>query len=223
MQEFPRREFSRNLRISAPCREQLLSFEKHAWLQGFRRIAGIDEAGRGALCGPVVAAAVILPYDCYIPSVDDSKKLTPKKREIAFELIRNNAISIGIGLARADEIDRINILEASRLAMIRAINKIDPDPDFLLIDAVKLKQIDTDQLSIIKGDQKSHSIASASIIAKVIRDRIMSVWHRHFPEYQFQKNKGYGTASHLEKLNHHGPCPIHRITFNKVYNCKKLF
>ncbi len=200
-----------------------LHFEKTLLKAGYRFIAGIDEAGRGALCGPVVAAAVVLPEKIRIPKVDDSKKVRADIRSTLYNEIRKTAVSVGIGVCRADKIDRINILEATRVAMIRAVMKMKQPPDFLLIDAVTLPDISIPCLPLIKGDQRSHSISAASIIAKVTRDRIMDQWHRRFPEYGFISNKGYGTASHLKALRTIGPSPIHRKTFKGVYDCFTLF
>jgi ribonuclease HII len=200
-----------------------LDFERMAYEAGYKLVAGLDEVGRGALCGPVVAASVIFPPEVFIPEVKDSKKLTPKIRTEIYPQIFSKAISVGIGLIRPHIIDRINILESTKHAMRRALLRNRPKPDFLLIDALKLTGVDIPQKSIIKGDQLSHSIAAASIIAKVVRDRIMCAWHEIYPNYGFDKHKGYGTADHIECLRLLGPSPIHRLTFKNVYDCRKLF
>ncbi len=201
----------------------LLFFERKAISDGFNIIAGIDEAGRGALCGPVVAASVIFPHELIIPGVKDSKLLTSKQRNSLFFRVSEQAMAIGIGIAHPIEIDQINILQATKLAMKRAIERLGIVPELLLIDAVHLENFPTPQQSIIRGDQLSHSIASASIVAKVIRDRIMDIWSNRFPEYGLNKHKGYGTVYHLQALQRFGPCPLHRKTFKGVRDCRELF
>ncbi len=201
----------------------LLRFERELYEKGFKYIAGLDEVGRGALAGPVVAAAVIFPSNTLIPGVDDSKKLSAQRRNNLFESIQRKAVSIGIGLIRAQTIDEINILEATKSAMKKAVFRCKTAPDFLLVDALTIPGTTIPQKKIIKGDQKSHSIAAASIIAKVIRDRIMICRDKSFPGYHFAKNKGYGTADHIRALQRFGPCNIHRKTFKHVYDWKKLF
>jgi ribonuclease HII len=191
-------------------------FERVARLCGYRRIAGIDEAGRGPLAGPVVAAAVILPSRCRLLGINDSKQLPAKDREEAYTAILEQAVGVGVGSADVGEIDQLNILEATRLAMRRAVDQLDPPPDYLLIDAVVLLGFKVPTKPIIKGDSLSASIAAASIIAKVTRDRLMARYHEIFPEYGFLSHKGYGTAEHLERLARHGPCSIHRRTFAPV-------
>ena len=191
-------------------------FERVAHLCGYRRIAGIDEAGRGPLAGPVVAAAVILPTRCRLLGIDDSKQLPAKDREQVYTAILEQAVGVGIGSADVAEIDQLNILEATRLAMRRAVDQLVPPPDYLLIDAVVLPGFKIPIKPIIKGDSLSVSIAAASIIAKVMRDRLMARYHEIFPEYGFLSHKGYGTAEHLERLARHGPCSIHRRTFAPV-------
>lgn len=191
-------------------------FERVARLCGYRRIAGIDEAGRGPLAGPVVAAAVILPSRCRLLGINDSKQLPAKDREEAYTAILEQAVGVGVGSADVGEIDQLNILEATRLAMRRAVDQLDPPPDYLLIDAVVLLGFKVPTKPIIKGDSLSVSIAAASIIAKVTRDRLMARYHEIFPEYGFLSHKGYGTAEHLERLARHGPCSIHRRTFAPV-------
>ncbi len=191
-------------------------FERVARLCGYRRIAGIDEAGRGPLAGPVVAAAVILPTRCRLLGIDDSKQLPAKDREQIYTAILERAVGVGVGSADVAEIDRLNILEATRLAMRRAVDQLAPPPDYVLIDAVVLPGFKVPTRPIIKGDSLSVSIAAASIIAKVTRDRLMARYHELFPEYGFLSHKGYGTAEHLERLARHGPCSIHRRTFAPV-------
>ena len=191
-------------------------FELEARRCGYRRIAGLDEAGRGPLAGPVVAAAVILPTRCRLAGVDDSKQLSESERTQLYVVIRRRAVGIGIGSASHEEIDRLNILEATRLAMHRAIASMRPSPDCLLIDAVNLPGSRLPIRPIIKGDALSVSIAAASIIAKVTRDRLMADYHRIHPEYNFLSHKGYSTEEHLQRLNRHGPCAIHRRTFAPV-------
>ena len=190
-----------------------LSFEIDVYRQGFTHIAGIDEAGRGCLAGPVVAAAVIFHAGYFINGVDDSKKLSPARREYLFEIIKVNALSIGIGIVDNKEIDKINIYNATINAMKMAVEDLAIHPDYLLIDAVPLKDLPIPQLPIIKGDTLSFTIASASIVAKVTRDRLMAGHHLSFPNYNFKAHKGYGTREHIERLRQFGPCSIHRSTF----------
>ena len=176
-------------------------------------VCGIDEVGRGPLAGPVVAGAVILPKNCDILYINDSKKLSEKKREELYDIIMEKAIATGIGYASVERIDEINILQATFEAMREAISKLGVSPDILLNDAVTIPQVDTPQVPIIKGDAKSISIGAASIIAKVTRDRLMVDYDTVFPEYGFASNKGYGSAQHIEAIKKYGPCPIHRRTF----------
>lgn len=178
--------------------------------------AGVDEAGRGPLAGPVVAAAVILPEECQINGLNDSKKLSPQKREALFHQIKRLAIVTGVGIVEPEEIDRINILRASLLAMEIAVKKLNPQPDYLLIDGNIRTSLLIPQETVIKGDLRCCSIAAASIIAKVIRDSIMDNYHNIYPEYNFKRHKGYPTIDHFEALRRFGPCPIHRKTFNGV-------
>jgi len=192
-------------------------FERAARLCGYRRVAGIDEAGRGPLAGPVVAAAVVLPVRCRLSGIDDSKQLSERERARLYAAILEHAVGMGIGSADVGEIDRLNILEATKLAMRRAIDQMAPPPDYLLIDAVTLPGIGIPERPIIKGDSLSLSIAAASIIAKVTRDRLMAEYHDMFPEYGFLSHKGYGTREHLQRLARHGPCSIHRRTFTPVH------
>ncbi len=176
-------------------------------------ICGIDEVGRGPLAGPVMAAAVILPRDCRILYINDSKQLSPKKREELYDVITHQAVSVGIGMRSPERIDEINILQATYEAMREAIGKLDPKPDLLLVDAVTIPETDIRQVSIIKGDAKSISIGAASIVAKVTRDQMMVEYDRQYPEYGFAGNKGYGSAAHIEALKKYGPSPIHRKSF----------
>ncbi len=176
-------------------------------------ICGIDEVGRGPLAGPVVAGAVILPKDCDILYINDSKKLSEKKREALYDIIMEKAVATGIGYASVERIDEINILQATFEAMRDAISKLSVSPDILLNDAVTIPQVTIPQVPIIKGDAKSISIGAASIIAKVTRDRLMADYDTVFPEYGFASNKGYGSAQHIEAIKKYGPCPIHRRTF----------
>ncbi len=187
-------------------------FETELYNKGINFIAGIDEVGRGPLVGPVVTAAVILPKDFYDERINDSKKLTEKKRELLYDVIMENAISVGIGISSEDVIDEINILNATKRAMLEAVNNLSVKPEHLLIDAVKL-DTDIPQTSIIKGDAKSESIAAASIIAKVTRDRMMVELDKIHPEYDFKHNKGYGTKKHIEAIRKYGIIKEHRKTF----------
>lgn len=195
-------------------------FENELYLKGINLIAGVDEVGRGPLIGPVVCAAVILPKDFYDERINDSKKLTEKKRELLYDVIYENAISIGVGICTNEEIDKLNILEATKKAMKEAINNLNVKPEHVLIDAVKL-DIDIPSTSIIKGDAKSESIAAASIIAKVTRDRMMVELDKIHPEYDFKHNKGYGTKSHIEAIYKYGILPEHRKTFAPISNIVK--
>lgn len=176
-------------------------------------VAGIDEAGRGPLAGPVVAAAVILPKDIFLPFLNDSKKVTEKRRDVLFDEIKQNAIAYGIGIASNTLIDEINILQATYEAMREAVNALEKTPDILLVDAVHIPDINIKQVGIVKGDAKSVNIAAASILAKVTRDRLMAEYDKIYPEYGFASNKGYGTATHIAALKEVGPCAIHRKSF----------
>ena len=184
-------------------------YESHGW------ICGIDEVGRGPLCGPVVASAVILPKDCQILYLNDSKKLSEKKREELYDVIMEQAIAVGVGMASPERIDEINILQATYEAMRQAISSLKVKPAVLLNDAVTIPEVEIPQIPIIKGDAKSVSIAAASIIAKVTRDRMMVEYDRIYPGYDLASNKGYGTKVHMEALKTVGPCEIHRRTFIK--------
>lgn len=184
-------------------------YESHGW------ICGIDEVGRGPLCGPVVASAVILPKDCQILYLNDSKKLSEKKREELYDVIMEQAVAVGVGMASPEKIDEINILQATYEAMRQAISGLKVKPAVLLNDAVTIPGVEIPQIPIIKGDAKSISIAAASIIAKVTRDRMMVEYDRMYPGYDLASNKGYGTKVHMEALKNIGPCEIHRRTFIK--------
>ncbi len=189
------------------------SFERRAHQLGYRSIAGIDEVGRGPLAGPVIAAAVILPPNYRNKEIRDSKQLAAKKREKLSEIIRQDALSIGLGVVEASIIDEVNIFQATLLAMKEAALNLSLTPDYLLIDGSHRIFVSITQETIVKGDSLSVSVASASIIAKVSRDRIMEMYDRQFPQYNFLKNKGYATAEHIEALKKHGHCKIHRRSF----------
>lgn len=192
-------------------------YEKQLLRKGFKLIAGADEAGRGPLAGPIVAAAVILPADCSIKGLDDSKKLSPQKRERLFVQIKKKALAIGIGIINHVIIDRINIGQANSLAIKKAIENLKILPGFVLLDGSKLKIDSPVPLrGIAGGDAKCNSIAAASIIAKVTRDRLMKEYHKKYPFYGFARHKGYGTPQHLEALKEYGPCAIHRRSFSPV-------
>ncbi len=191
-------------------------FERRFLSHGFRSIAGIDEAGRGPLAGPVVAAAVILPLPEFQEKLQDSKKLLPKKRETLYEKIMQGALAVSTGLVEADEIDRINIGRATQKAMVRAVRDLRVQPDLLLIDGIVPVPVTMAQRTIVKGDSLSLSIAAASIVAKVCRDRIMLAYHEKYPQYNFAKHKGYGTREHLQAIRTHGCCDCHRKTFRGV-------
>lgn len=179
----------------------------------YQLICGIDEVGRGPLAGPVVAGAVILPKDCRILYINDSKKLSEKKREELYDMIMEQAVAVGIGMVGPGRIDEINILQATYEAMREAIGKLSPQPDLLLNDAVTIPEVSIRQVPIIKGDAKSISIGAASIVAKVTRDRLMLEYDKVMPEYGFASNKGYGSAAHIEAIKKYGPTPIHRKSF----------
>lgn len=194
-----------------------LDFEERARANGHRIIAGIDEVGRGCLAGAVVAGAVVLDPAKPLPEgLNDSKKLSKKRREAIAHELRESAFSWSVGMAEAEEIDETNILQATKEAMARAISGLDPEPDFLLIDGYPVKRLELPQQAIIKGDSVSASIAAASIIAKVYRDKLMSELDLVYPEYGFAKHAGYGTKAHFEALRRHGACPIHRKSFKGV-------
>lgn len=191
--------------------EALWQYERK--YSAFAHICGIDEVGRGPLAGPVVAGAVILPKDCDILYINDSKKLSEKKREELYQIIMEKAVAVGLGYTAPQRIDEINILQATYEAMREAIGQLGVTPDILLNDAVTIPQVDIRQVPIIKGDAKSISIGAASIVAKVTRDRLMAEYDKVYPGYGFAANKGYGAQTHIEALKKYGPCPIHRRTF----------
>ena len=199
------------LRLEKERMYKMFSFERE--YADRQSICGIDEVGRGPFAGPVVAAAVILPKDCDILYLNDSKKLSEKKRELLYDEIYEKAVAIGIGMSSEKVIDEINILQATYKAMQQAISKLSVKPDLLLNDAVTIPEVDIEQVPIIKGDAKSASIAAASIVAKVTRDRMMKEYDAVYPGYDFAKNKGYGTAEHVAALKKFGPTPIHRRSF----------
>ena len=189
--------------------------------KGFRLICGVDEAGRGPLAGPVCAAAVILPPNHNIPGLNDSKKLSDKKRRELYPLIKEQAVAYGIAFAREQEIDDINILQATFLAMQRAIDQLSVKPDFALIDGNREKDFGVPVKTVVHGDSLSASIAAASVLAKVTRDDLMLKLSEQYPQYAFDIHKGYGTKAHYEAISVHGPCPIHRMTFLKKYYGEK--
>lgn len=195
--------------------EEMSMFEQQLQNEGFMEIAGIDEVGRGPLAGPVVASAVILPHGFYLPGLDDSKKVSEAKRESFYSIIMEQAVAVGTGLIHSEEIDEINIYQASKKAMLAAITDLNRIPDYLLIDAMELP-VPMPQMSLIKGDSRSISIAAASIVAKVTRDRMMKEYSAEYPNYGFEKNMGYGTAAHLSGLDQYGVTPWHRRSFAPV-------
>ena len=202
--------------------KELKQIEEELYNSGVNLICGIDEAGRGPLAGPVVVAATIMPRDSMIEGVNDSKKVSEKKREKLYDLITDEAIAYGVGIIDQKEIDRINILNATKEGLTMAVKELNPKPDLIIVDA--LSKIDTEGIpykSIIKGDAKCYSIACASIIAKVTRDRIMRQWDEVYPQYGFIKHKGYGTAAHISAIKEYGLCPLHRLSFVKnIVNTK---
>lgn len=197
--------------------KELLKFEDEARVLGYQTIAGIDEAGRGPLAGPVVAAACIIPPDVYIPKVNDSKQLKPAVREELYhKIINDSRIVYGIAIVDAETIDRINIYQATIQAMLSSVESLALSPDFLLVDGMKLPHPHIPVKKIIKGDQQSQSIAAASILAKVTRDRLMLEYHLKWPFYGFDRHKGYGTALHIASIRRDGICPLHRLTFEPI-------
>jgi len=203
---------------SAPYR-----YEARAWRSGVGRVAGIDEAGRGPLAGPVVAAAVILAPDRRVASLADSKLLTPERREELFLVIHERALAVGVSAVDHETIDRVNILEATRRAMAGALAALGVVPELVITDYVALPALPCPQRNLVAGDRRCASVAAASIVAKVTRDRLMLEADRRFPEYGFARHKGYGTAEHLAALDRHGPCPIHRRSFAGVWRQGELF
>lgn len=196
---------------------KMCQYERNAYKEGCRFIAGIDEAGRGPLAGPVVAAAVILPEGIFIEGLNDSKQLSPAQRDMLYDIVTEKAVAYGIGIVDEKCIDEINILNAAKKAMEMAVAGLKPQPDLLLIDAVKLDNLALKQLSIIKGDALSVSIAAASIVAKVTRDRMIENMDTIYPQYGFSKHKGYGTKEHIDAIKKFGICPIHRLSFTKKF------
>ena len=203
--------------------EDLYRYDESLRREGFLRIAGLDEAGRGPLAGPVVAAAVIFSHDVRIKGLRDSKKVPEKERALLYEEIMRFSAGIGIGAVGHEEIDRLNILRATKLAMQQAVENLSKLPDLLVIDAVSLPSVRIKQVSIIKGESISASIAAASIVAKCERDKIMLEYHRQFPQYHFDKHKGYSTKDHLDMIRIYGPCPIHRKSFQRVMSLELPF
>lgn len=194
---------------------KLTLFEEAARSQGFGMIAGVDEAGRGPLAGPVVACACIIPEGIYFPGINDSKKLTPDQRkELYCKITEDPRISYGVGVVSHEVIDKINIYQATIQAMLQAIEQVIPKPDYLLVDGLKLPHLTIPAQKIIEGDAKAHSISAASIIAKETRDRLMQAYHVDYPHYGFNQHKGYATRQHLLAIEQHGPCSIHRRTFS---------
>lgn len=195
----------------------MLEYENNLYNEGVTLIAGVDEVGRGPLIGPVVACACILPVNFYHKDIKDSKKLSEKKREEMYKIIKENAISIGLGIVSEKVIDEVNIYEATKIAMKEAIKNLNVTPEHVLIDAMKL-ELNISSTSIIKGDAKSESIAAASIIAKVTRDHMLDEMDKEYPMYDLKNNKGYGTKKHLEALQTYGPCKYHRVSYSPVRN-----
>ena len=202
--------------------EKMLAYEKELYAQGIQLIAGVDEVGRGPLAGPVVAAAVILPENCKIPGLNDSKKIPKSKHQAIYQSVLDQALSVGIGVKDNQVIDQVNIYEATKLAMLEAIQELDQQPQHLLIDAMKL-DLPISQTSIIKGDANSLSIAAASIVAKVTRDQMMAAYDQEYPGYDFGQNAGYGTSKHLEGLEKYGVTPIHRRSFEPIKSMTDVY
>ena len=202
--------------------EKMLAYEKELYAQGIQLIAGVDEVGRGPLAGPVVAAAVILPENCKILGLNDSKKIPKSKHQAIYQAVLDQALSVGIGVKDNQVIDQVNIYEATKLAMLEAIQELDQQPQHLLIDAMKL-DLPISQTSIIKGDANSLSIAAASIVAKVTRDQMMAEYDQEYPGYDFGQNAGYGTTKHLEGLEKHGVTPIHRRSFEPIKSMTDVY
>lgn len=193
--------------------KHMLEIEDSLYAKGYKLICGVDEAGRGPLCGPVVAAAVILKPDDIIEGVNDSKKISEKKREILYDVIMEKALAVGVGISDVDVIEKVNILNATKLAMKQAIENLSIIPEYVLIDGNQMIDIKIPGETVVSGDAKSESIAAASIIAKVTRDRMLINWDREYPEYGFAKHKGYGTKAHIEAISKYGLTPIHRPSF----------
>ncbi|MFZ7132081.1 MAG: ribonuclease HII [Eubacteriales bacterium] len=196
---------------------KLKTFQQKLVGQDIQTIAGIDEVGRGPLAGPVVSCAVMLPVDSNILYINDSKQLTPLKREELCDKIKKEAISLGIGIIPSTVIDEVNIYQSTKQSMVQAVEQLNIRPDVLVIDAMKLESLSIPQISVIKGDERCYSIAAASIVAKVTRDTMMEAYHQEYPQYHFLSNKGYGTREHIEAIKKYGICPIHRLSFlNKL-------
>jgi ribonuclease HII len=198
-------------------------FERRAWRDGLARVAGVDEAGRGPLAGPVAAAAVVLDPGRRIRGLRDSKIITADRRQELFAVIQERALAVGVAIIEPETIDRINILQATRRAMREALAQLLPPPDFVLTDFVHLADLPCPQENLVDGDRRCATIAAASIVAKVTRDRLMLEWDAKYPEYGFARHKGYGTPEHLSALDRLGPCPIHRRTFSGVWRQGELF
>lgn len=196
--------------------DQLKPYEEGLYRRGFKNLAGVDEAGRGPLAGPVVAAAVILPRDRKISGIKDSKSVTAARREQLCRMIKEEAVAVAVEIVPEEVIDRINILKATWMAMAGAVDKLSVRPDYLLVDGLPVSQLDIPHWPIVGGDRHCASIAAASIVAKVYRDSLMAGYHEQYPQYNFIRNKGYGTAEHRRLIALHGPCPIHRRTFRGV-------
>lgn len=193
--------------------KHMLEIEDSLYVKGYKLICGVDEAGRGPLCGPVVAAAVILKPDDIIEGVNDSKKISEKKREALYDVIMEKALAVGVGISDVSVIEEVNILNATKLAMKQAIEKLSIIPEYVLIDGNQMIDINIPGETVVSGDAKSESIAAASIIAKVTRDRMLIKWDKEYPEYGFAKHKGYGTKAHIEAIGKYGLTPIHRPSF----------
>ena len=193
--------------------QEMLEIEDNLYSKGYKFVCGVDEAGRGPLCGPVVAAAVILREDDKIEGVNDSKKLSEKKREEVYERIMEKALAVGVGMSDVEVIEELNILNATKMAMKQAIDNLKQRPDYVLIDGNQMINIDIEGETVVHGDAKSESIAAASIVAKVTRDRMLIEWDKEYPEYGFAKHKGYGTKAHVEAIGKYGLTQIHRPSF----------
>lgn len=198
-------------------------YEARAWRAGLARVAGVDESGRGPLAGPVVAAAVIITPVRRIKGLADSKLLTPERRQELFEVIQTRALAVGVGVIDHETIDRVNILEATRRAMLEAVTRLAMPPELVITDFVRLARLPCPQRNLVDGDARCASVAAASIIAKVTRDRLMKEADQQFPEYGFARHKGYATPEHLAALDRHGPCPLHRRSFSGVWRQGELF
>jgi ribonuclease HII len=202
--------------------DRMYSYERQCWAMGYNRVAGLDEVGRGPLAGPVVAAAVILPGEVSIPGLDDVKRLSGKRRQEVYEQIKQIAVAIGVGMVHPEGIDEANVMMATYKAMIKAVADLPAAPDYLLIDALHLPNVNQPQAPIGGGDGQSISIAAASIVAKVTRDEYMIEMHEQYPQYGFANHKGYGTLEHREALERHGPCPIHRKSYSSLRDIVSL-